>query len=179
MTDPNIYDIELNIDNSMANSLRRIMISKIPSIVIYSVCITENDSSMSDEMIAHRLGQIPLKKLDDSENTEYTMSLSEIGPKTIYSRDIVFSNGIKVVDPNIILIKLDKGVILKFNGFTKEGNGEEHAKYSVCCGTSYKKINDNLYKIHVESCGNYTAKDIFIKSLDILKNDLLMYKNIK
>ncbi len=179
MTDPNIFDIELNVNNSIANSLRRIMISKIPSIVINTVCITENDSSMSDEIIAHRLGQIPLKKMNDSDSTEYTLNLSEIGPKIIYSRDIIFSNGIEVVDPDIILIKLEKGASLKFNGLTKEGIGEEHSKYNVCCGTSYKKINDNLYRMHIESCGNYTAKDIFIKSLDILKNDLLMYKNIK
>ena len=38
-------DFKINIPSYLANSLRRIMISKIPSIVINNVCIKENDSN--------------------------------------------------------------------------------------------------------------------------------------
>lgn len=178
MNDPNILNLKLNIDTSMANSLRRTMISKIPNIVIEGGKFDENDSSMIEEMLISRLGLIPLKKTNNSTETEFSVSINEEGPKIIYSKDIVFSEGIEVVDPNIIIVKLEKGDILKFNGFTKESTGEEHAKFAVCHISKYEKIED-VYHISIESFGTYTAKEIFIKALDILKENLMFYRNIK
>jgi DNA-directed RNA polymerase alpha subunit len=178
---PNLLNLKLNIDVSIANSLRRTMLSKIPSIVIHTGKFDENDSSMIEECIMSRLGLIPLKKTDNlgsPDNTEYTASINEEGPKTVYSRDIIFSEGIKVVDPDIIILKLKKGEILKFEGFTKEGTGEEHAKYIVCNVCRYKKIDD-YFLISIESFGTYTSEEIFIKALDILKENLTFYKNFK
>jgi DNA-directed RNA polymerase subunit D len=176
MEDPNIFDFTLNINTALANSLRRIMISKIPSIVINNVCIKENDSSLDDEMIAHRLGQIPLKKIDMSDITEYNVELDISGPITVYSRDLTLSSGIIVVDPDIILIKLKNDERLKLFGNTGEGIGEEHSKFNVCCGTTYKKISENMHHFHVESTGVYTSKEIFNKALIILKEELLKYR---
>lgn len=45
---------------SMANTLRRIMISEIPTLSIDKVYFEKNDSNMPDEVVAHRLGLIPL-----------------------------------------------------------------------------------------------------------------------
>ena len=49
-----------NIDVSIANTLRRIMISEVPSMAIELVKIINNTSCLNDEYIAHRLGLIPL-----------------------------------------------------------------------------------------------------------------------
>jgi DNA-directed RNA polymerase II subunit RPB3 len=45
---------------SIANTLRRVMLSEVPTLAIHMVRVYENTSSLSDEFVSHRLGLIPL-----------------------------------------------------------------------------------------------------------------------
>jgi DNA-directed RNA polymerase II subunit RPB3 len=60
-----------NIDISLINSLRRIMINEIPTIAIDLVFIEINSSIMHDEFLSHRLGLIPLSS-EHAEELLYT-----------------------------------------------------------------------------------------------------------
>lgn len=54
------FDI-VGIDASMANALRRVMISEVPTIAIEKVNMWQNTSVIPDEVLAHRMGLIPIK----------------------------------------------------------------------------------------------------------------------
>jgi DNA-directed RNA polymerase I and III subunit RPAC1 len=51
----------IGLDTSVANAFRRIMIAEVESLAIEDVFIYQNTSIMQDEVLAHRLGLIPLK----------------------------------------------------------------------------------------------------------------------
>ncbi|RIA86427.1 DNA-directed RNA polymerase [Glomus cerebriforme] len=72
------YDMEfdiIGIDASIANALRRIMIAEVPTMAIEKVFIYDNTSIIQDEVLAHRLGLIPIKadpdQFDFKQSTEH------------------------------------------------------------------------------------------------------------
>ncbi|XP_029161282.1 DNA-directed RNA polymerases I and III subunit RPAC1 [Nylanderia fulva] len=54
------FDI-IGCDVSLANAFRRILISEVPSMAIDKVFVINNTSLLQDEVLAHRLGLIPLR----------------------------------------------------------------------------------------------------------------------
>mmetsp|Transcript_12738 Transcript_12738/g.23129 ORF Transcript_12738/g.23129 Transcript_12738/m.23129 type:complete len:350 (-) Transcript_12738:13-1062(-) len=55
-----VFDI-IGIDAPVANALRRIMLAEVPTMAVESVNMYQNTSIMQDEVLAHRLGLIPIK----------------------------------------------------------------------------------------------------------------------
>ncbi|EFA83802.1 RNA polymerase III subunit [Heterostelium album PN500] len=51
----------IGVDAPIANALRRILISEIPTMAIERVFMINNTSILQDEVLAHRLGLIPIK----------------------------------------------------------------------------------------------------------------------
>lgn len=51
----------IGIQPAFANAFRRLMLSEVPSMAIEKVMIRNNTSIIQDEVLAHRLGLIPLK----------------------------------------------------------------------------------------------------------------------
>ena len=59
----NSLDIEFDLvgyDPAMVNALRRILLSDVPTMAIEKVHMYQNTSIMQDEVLAHRLGLLPL-----------------------------------------------------------------------------------------------------------------------
>lgn len=64
----------INIDVSLANAFRRILLAEIPTVAIEKIYLWNNTSIIHDEVLSHRLGLIPLnidaRLFDDLEDGE-------------------------------------------------------------------------------------------------------------
>ncbi len=177
------YDFTIHTDTSIVNALRRTMIAKVNTIAINTVSIIENDSILNDEIISHRIGQIPIKLSTKSEETQFKIHLEKEcpinseGPIYVYSGDIVIGPELHMISSKIIIVQLRPGEKIKLFGFTEMGSGEQHAKWSPCCGTSYEKIGENEFKVHIETI-QMGPKEVLNSAIDIIIKDLHKYKKI-
>lgn len=73
-------DFDLSgVSATIANTLRRLLISEVPTMAIDTVYIMENDSVIQDEILSHRLGLVPI--LADARRFAFSM-LPEEGSHT-------------------------------------------------------------------------------------------------
>ena len=160
-------------DSAFMNSLRRIIVAEVPAMAIDEVVVIENSSLLHDEILAHRLGFVPLKTDLDSYNLpENCPCKSELGcnlcrtsltlnveatdaVRTVYSGDLVSENpNVTPVSSGIPIVKLAPDQHLKLEGYARLGKGEKHAKWQPVSKCVYKhfpkiKINDK----ECDSCG--------------------------
>ncbi|XP_015224819.1 PREDICTED: DNA-directed RNA polymerases I and III subunit RPAC1-like, partial [Cyprinodon variegatus] len=71
--DENSMEFDMvGIDAAIANAFRRILLAEVPTMAIEKVFIYNNTSIVQDEVLAHRLGLIPIKadpRLFEFKNT--------------------------------------------------------------------------------------------------------------
>ena len=111
---------------SLANAIRRTIMSEVPSIAIDEVDFYENTTSLFDEYIAHRLGMIPL--VTDLKSYKVAseccggncskcstiFTLEFTGPGTAYSKELKGKDkNIVPVFDNIPIMKLEEGQSLR------------------------------------------------------------------
>lgn len=156
-TDTTMRLIIQDTDASFMNSLRRIMLTEVPSMAIEDVVIVENSSMFHDEVLAHRLGLIPLTTDLDSYNlpeecpckSEFGCNLCRValtlnveaveGMKTVYSGDLVSENpDIRPVSDRIPIVKLVSGQKIKLEAYARLGKGKAHAKWQPVSMCVYK-----------------------------------------
>ncbi|XRP97341.1 DNA-directed RNA polymerase subunit D [Methanocaldococcus sp. 16A] len=153
---------------SFSNALRRIMISEVPTYAIEDVYIYENSSSMDDEILAHRLGLIPIKGKPILENEVITFTLEKEGPCTVYSSDLKSDNG-EVAFKNIPIVRLGNGQRIQIECEAIPGIGKIHAKWQPC-NAVYKQIAEDEVEFFVETFGQMEAEEILEEAVKILKN---------
>jgi DNA-directed RNA polymerase subunit D len=155
------------------NALRRIVLAEVPCMAIDEVVIVENSSILQDEIIAHRLGLIPLKTDLDGYNlpekcpckSEFGCNLCRVsltldveakeGTRTVYSGELISENpDIAPVSNKIPIIKLAKGQKLSLEAYARLGKGKNHAKWqpvSMCTYKFFPKIE--ISSKRCDACG--------------------------
>jgi DNA-directed RNA polymerase subunit D len=168
-TDINIKFIIRDADAAFVNALRRIILSEVPCMAIDEVVILENSSMLHDEILAHRLGLLPIKTdlktynlPEDCEcksefgcpqcRVSLTMDAEAVdATKTVYSSSISSENpDIVPVNGNILLVKLAPGQKIKLEAYARLGKGKDHAKWQPVTVCAYK--NMPLVKINPKTC---------------------------
>jgi len=152
------------INSALAGELRRIMMSEVPTLAIEWVDFVKNNSVLWDEIVASRLGLIPLvfksksyKFKEDCKcggkgctHCQVTLSLVKKGPCVVYSGDLVPSDKkVKPVYDKIPIVELTGGQELKFEAIAQLGLGKNHAKWQAAI-VGYRAIP----KITVSKKGN-------------------------
>ncbi|MFC1698155.1 DNA-directed RNA polymerase subunit D [Nanoarchaeota archaeon] len=142
--DKSIIELD-NVGFSFANVLRKNVISKVPTMAIEEVEIRDNSSVLYDEILAHRLGLIPLKtdlksynlpencscKGEGCAQCQLKLKLTAKGPGIVTASKIK-SDDPKVVpvDEKMLIAKLLKDQRIQFIAKAQLGKGKDHAKWS-------------------------------------------------
>lgn len=132
-----------SIDTGLANALRRIAKNEIPILAIEEVNFEQNSSGLYDELLAHRLGLIPLvfdPKLYRHKDActcrggcsrcEVQITLEAEGP-TIVRASSMESKDVWPLDGNIPIVELLEGQSLKLQATAVLGYGKDHAKWQA------------------------------------------------
>lgn len=215
------------IEDSLANAIRR-YVNQIPVLAVDEVELVKNGSALYDEVIAHRIGLIPLKA--DKMITEKNKGKLKLE----YGKEGFVTSGemkgnVEVVYDKIPITFLDKNQEIELIAFTKEGKGNEHVKFSpglifyrnatkikadkslkeeikrlcpdcdieekgekiIIYDNKSKEVSDLIEGIankmnkeievdmekelimNVESFGQLEVENVFTKSIDVLKKDLI------
>jgi DNA-directed RNA polymerase subunit D len=133
------------------NALRRTLLSEVPKLALDKVTFYDNTSALFDEILAHRIGLIPIPTdpstlnrmgdVDAEGKPTYVVryTLTKEGPATVMSGDLECEDKrFAPVDARIPIVDLLAGQRLILEAEAVLGNGTQHAKWQVCSAVGYK-----------------------------------------
>jgi len=128
---------------ALANGIRRAMLADVPTLSIDNVRFIENSSVMFDEVIALRLGLVPLTTPEGEFDEEdvVTLGLDVEGPGTAYSGDLVSADAmVEPADKNVPIIELKEDQRLELEAEAVLGRGRDHAKHQGGVAVGYRHL---------------------------------------
>jgi DNA-directed RNA polymerase subunit D len=181
-TDTEIKFSVEGISQSLASALRRVMLSEVPTMAIEWVDFKKNDSALNDEIIAHRLGLIPLtfdRKIYNlpsecscngkgCSRCQVKLLLKKKGPCTVYAEDLKSTDeNVKPVYPKIPIVELLEGQELQLEATAQLGIGREHAKWQAAV-VGYE-VSNGKFIFNIESVCGLRPEEIIISAIEVLK----------
>ncbi|MBI4181649.1 MAG: DNA-directed RNA polymerase subunit D [Candidatus Aenigmarchaeota archaeon] len=187
-----------------ANALRRIMLSEIPVLAIDWLEVHQNSSALFDEMIAQRLGLIPLVfdpekfNLQDAcvcegkgcPSCQAVFALERTGPGMVTSGDLKPANkSVKPTEAGFPVAELLAGQRIKLEAVARLGTAQEHAKFQAANAVygnvpaftdeEETKVNTNPEKFHftVETVSGLAPEYIVAKAAEILEEKAETFKS--
>jgi DNA-directed RNA polymerase subunit D len=176
-------------DVSVANAFRRVMLTEVPILAIDEVEFYDNTSSLYDEVLAHRVGLVPVvtdlsvlnfrencKCKDGCPSCQVELSLKKSGPATVYSHDIKSTSKNLTTVPGIPLVKLGKNQSIDLKAIAVLGTSHKHAKWQpAVVGYKYYPLIEISDKCN--QCG--ACVDACPKNILVIKKDKLKVTDVK
>jgi DNA-directed RNA polymerase subunit D len=169
----------------LANALRRVMMTEVPTMAIEWVDFKKNDSVLPDEVLANRLGQIPLtfdKKAYNLQSKckcegkgcsrcQVELVLKEKGPGMVYSGDLKSkAKDVQPVFDKIPIVELFEDEELQFEAIAQLGFGKEHVKWQAAvAGYNY---DGDRFVFNVESVSGLSAEEIVVSAAEVLEEKM-------
>ncbi len=194
-TSADIHFLVEGADVAFANALRRTMLTRLPAMAIDEVLVLENTSVMYDEMLAQRLGLIPLTTVLEDYNLPEECDCEGKGcslcqcaltlevesgeeDQIVYSRDLT-SQDPKVVpaSSDIPLVKLAPKQTLIIEAYARLGKGVDNAKFQPVATVAYKYVPIvTVDKKKCTQCGE--CVEICPKNILRLDGDTIATQNV-
>jgi DNA-directed RNA polymerase subunit D len=181
-------------DVAFANAMRRTMLNRLPAMAIDEVLILENTSVMYDEMLAQRLGLIPITTDLDSYNLpedcdcegkgcslcQCTLTLEkEAGDEEL----VVYSGDLSSQDPKVVpasneipLVKLARNQSIIIEAYARLGTGGENAKFQPVSTVAYKYVP--VVSVDASKCDQCGAcVEVCPKNIFVIEGDTISTQN--
>ena len=163
-----VHFLAEGLDVAFANALRRTMLTRLPAMAIDEVLVLENTSVMYDEMLAHRMGLVPLVTDLESYNLpeecdcegkgcslcQCTLTLEKQAGD---EEEIVYSRDLSSQDPKVVpalgeipLVKLAPNQRLIIEAYARLGKGVENAKFQPVSTVAYKYVP--IVEVNKDKC---------------------------
>jgi len=194
-----------DITPSFINTIRRVMVSRVPKMAVDTVELHlgsirgedgkeyESVTPLFDEIVAHRIAMVPIPTDIDEfnfpeecscggvgcEKCQIVYRLDKKGPGMVYSGDIEPLNHDYVIKiPDIPIVKLEENQAIMAYVIAKLGTAKQHAKWLAALAVGYKyypKISIDNKKCDAPECK--ACVDICPKNvLEIKRNKLTVVK---
>jgi DNA-directed RNA polymerase subunit D len=162
---------------AFVNALRRSAISLVPVLAIETVEVIKNNSALYDEVLAHRLGLVPLVTDLGSYNlteikdnvfrpeSQVRLTLEAKGPCIVLASQLVSTDkSVKSAEPDLPIVKLLEGQEIQLSIIAQIGQGKKHMKWSPCAAyyqhTPISKTATTAKISELKSAENVAEKNV-------------------
>ncbi len=176
-----------------ANELRRIMMGEIPTMAIEWVDFVKNDSALNDEIVANRLGHVPLKFDKKAYNMtrdckcegkgcslcQVKLTLKKKGPGMVCAGDLKSraKDVIPVFDKTPI-VELFNDQEMEFEAIATLGFGKEHSKWQGAV-VGYSNLFEAKSKAsEMKLCDNHLFHVKDVKGIRVQPVECILCKSL-
>jgi DNA-directed RNA polymerase subunit D len=175
--------VDVKVSNILCNTIKQIMSNHVKTYAIDVVTIFTNESPVFGDIIVQRLGLVPVT-IDPKDN-DYKDIEFELNYEAKNTIEDIYSNSFSLVtkigkevpdgllEKGIPLFYIHKGQKIHIKAIAKVSVGDDHAKWSPVCATTFKQIDTERCLLKIETTSSKTPIDTFNESIDILKEQVL------
>jgi len=172
LTEDTIRFLVDGIDIAFANALRRTIMVEVPCMVIDDLFIFDNSSVVADEVLAKRIGFVPLttdlSKYSLPEDCDCNSELGCVKCRVVLALDVAAKDEIVTVhsgdfvsdDPDVVpvspgipLTKLASGQAVRLEAYARLGIGMTHAKWQPVSESVYQHLGELTIDKRCDACG--------------------------